>query len=236
MSMHKGLKFFATQPHECSYLPGQQATTLFMDPDMTVDQSLYSNLAELGFRRSGRHIYRPHCGSCQACIPMRIPVQTFRMRRTQRKTWKKNSDLEVLAQPADFTDEYYDLYQLYINQCHSDGDMYPPSVEQFSSFLGDSPEFCRFFEFRLDGTLVAVSVVDILESGLSAIYTFYHPDYSKRSLGRYCVLWLINYARQRNIDYLHLGYWIRNCRKMSYKTEYRPAQLYIHQSWTDLNA
>ena len=169
MSIHKGLKFFATQPHECSYLPDQQATTLFMDPDTSIDRTLYSNLAELGFRRSGRHIYRPHCAACQACIPMRIPVQRFKMRRTQRKSWNKNSDLEVSIQPADFTDEYYDLYQLYINQSHNDGDMYPPSVEQFCSFLGDSPEFCRFFEFRLDGELLAVSVVDVLESGLSAI-------------------------------------------------------------------
>lgn len=234
MSIHKGLKFFATQPHECSYLPDEQATTLFIDPDTTVNQSLYSNLTELGFRRSGQHIYRPHCENCQACIPLRIPVKRFAMRRTQRKNWKQNADLEVSICKAEFTDEYYDLYDHYIRQCHHDGDMFPPSVEQFCNFLADAPEFCKFYEFRLEGKLLAVSVVDELRSGLSAIYTFYDPEYSRRSLGRYCILWLIEYAQTNKIPYLHLGYWIRNCRKMNYKIEYRPAELYINQHWAEL--
>ena len=234
MSIHKGLKFFATQPHTCSYLPEQQATTLFIDPDTILDQTLYSNLAELGFRRSGRHIYRPHCDDCQACIPLRVPVQRFGMRRTQRKNWRRNADLTVTATVAGFTDEYYDLYERYINQYHHDGDMFPPSVEQFCNFLADSPEFCRFYEFRLDSQLLAVAVVDTLELGLSAIYTFYHPEYARRSLGRYCILWLIDHARHQKVEYLHLGYWVRNCRKMNYKIEFRPVELYTNQRWTEL--
>ena len=234
MSIHKGLKFFATQPHECSYLPEKKATTLFMDPEASLNKSLYSALADMGFRRSGQHIYRPHCNECQACIPIRIPVHQFEIRRTQKKVCNRNADLTVLKKDARYTDEYYQLYQKYIDTCHKDGDMYPASVEQFCNFLAESPEFCQFYEFRLNGELIAVCVVDTLDTGLSAIYTFYDPEHSRRSLGRYCILWLIEETRKQSYDYLHLGYWIKNCRKMSYKVEYRPTQLYINQHWSEL--
>ncbi|MGB1271913.1 MAG: arginyltransferase [Endozoicomonas sp.] len=234
MSLYKALKFYATQPHECSYLPEEQATTLFMDPDVALNQVVYSDLAELGFRRSGRHIFRPHCSQCRACIPARVPVKAFAMRRSQRRAWNRNSDLQVTRSRAAYTDEYYRLYERYINQCHPDGDMFPASIEQFSVFLVESPEFTHFYEFRLENRLLAVSVVDSLQSGLSAIYTFYDPDHSRRSLGRYCILWLIHEARRLGGEFLHLGYWIRNCRKMNYKIEYRPVELYINQRWTRL--
>ncbi|KEI71753.1 arginyltransferase [Endozoicomonas elysicola] len=234
MSQYKDLKFYATQPHECSYLPEEQATTLFMDPEILLDQQLCSDLAELGFRRSGQHIYRPHCSHCKACIPARIPVKLFMMRRTQRKTWNRNLSLMVDRVPASYQDEHYQLYERYINQCHQDGDMYPASVEQYSPFLVESPPFTSFYEFRLKGQLLAVSVVDHLKTSLSAIYTFYDPDFSQRSLGKYCILWLIQEAKKLGLPYLQLGYWIRNCQKMNYKIEYRPVELYISQEWRQL--
>lgn len=234
MSQYKNLKFYVTQPHECSYLPEEQATTLFMDPENLLDQQLCSDLAELGFRRSGQHIYRPHCNHCKACIPARIPVDSFIMHRTQRKTWNRNLTLSVDRVPASYLDEHYQLYERYINQCHQDGDMYPASVEQYSSFLVENTEFTSFYEFRLKGRLLAISVVDHLQNSLSAVYTFYDPDFSQRSLGRYCILWLIEKARNERLHYLHLGYWIRNCQKMNYKIEYRPIELYIGQKWRQL--
>ncbi|WP_257266023.1 arginyltransferase [Endozoicomonas sp. ONNA2] len=234
MSQYKNLKFYATQPHECSYLPEEQATTLFLDPETPLGKELCSDLADIGFRRSGQHIYRPHCSRCRACIPARIPVDAFQMRRAQRKTWNRNSTLMVAKVSADFQDEHYLLYEKYINQCHQDGDMYPATIEQYTTFLVESTEFSSFYEFRLDGQLLAVSVVDHLRSSLSAIYTFYDPGFSQRSLGRYCILWLIAEARKLNLPYLHLGYWIRNCQKMNYKLEYRPVELFISQKWQQL--
>ncbi len=231
MSQFKSLKFFATQPHECSYLPGQQAITLFMDPDVRLEQMLCSQLAEQGFRRSGQHIYRPCCEHCNACIPARVPVATFKMRRTQRKTWNKNADIMASQVPVRFQAEHYQLYERYINQCHPDGDMYPASPEQYASFLVQNSGFTTFYEFRLQDRLVAVSVVDHLQNGLSAVYTFYEPDYPQRSLGRYVILWLINKARDESLSYLHLGYWVRDSRKMNYKIDYRPVELFINQQW-----
>lgn len=228
------LKFYATQPHSCSYLPDEQATTLFLDPSQPMNVQLYAELSDLGFRRSGDHLYRPHCQSCNACVPARIPVADFVPNRQQRKVWRRNADLQVYRVRPAFSEEYYALYVRYIEQRHADGDMYPPSREQFSTFLVRDLPFCHFFEFRLEGRLLAVAVADQLSTGLSAVYTFYDPDEERRSLGRFAVLWEIAECSRLELASLYLGYWIKKCRKMSYKTQYRPLELLVNQHWARL--
>lgn len=229
------LKFYATQPHSCSYLPEEQATTLFLDPSQPMDASVYADLSEMGFRRSGDHLYRPHCQHCNACVPARIPANSFIPTRAQRRILKRNADLDIIGCVPRFTDEYFELYRRYIEQRHADGDMYPPSREQFSTFLVRDLPFCRFFEFRLRGQLVAVAVTDLLPNGLSAVYTFYEPDEERRSLGRFAILWQVAEATRLTLDAVYLGYWIKNCKKMNYKTQYRPIELLINQRWVTLN-
>ena len=131
------LKFYATQPHSCSYLPEEQATTLFLDPSQPMDVQVYADLSDMGFRRSGDHLYRPHCQNCSACVPARIPVDLFVPNRQQKRIFKRNADIEVRSTKPHFSEEYFDLYQRYIEQRHADGDMFPPSREQFSTFLVD---------------------------------------------------------------------------------------------------
>lgn len=225
------LKFYATQPHDCSYLEQEQAATLFLDPQQEVDEQTYAQLSELGFRRSGAHLYRPHCPQCNACVPARIPVESFSPNRQQKRIYKRNADLQVTTAAPRITDEIYLLYSRYINARHADGDMYPPSREQFASFLVNNSRFCRFNEFRLDGRLLAVAVTDRLSNGLSAVYSFFDPDESRHSLGRHAILWQIAHARSLGLPALYLGYWIRNCRKMNYKTEYRPLEMLVQQRW-----
>lgn len=229
------LKFYATQPHDCSYLEKEQAVTLFLDPHQPIDEETYGRLSELGFRRSGDHLYRPHCPQCKACVPARIPVDVFNPNSQQARIYKRNRDLQVERRPPRLTAEIYQLYSRYINARHADGDMYPPSQEQFESFLVSSSPFCEFNEFRLDGRLLAVAVTDRLANGLSAVYTFFEPDESRRSLGRYAILWQIEEARRAGLPAVYLGYWIRNCRKMNYKTEYRPLEMLISQRWVRIN-
>ena len=219
------LKFYATQPHPCSYLPEEQATTLFLDPSQPMDTQLYASLSEVGFRRSGDHLYRPHCQHCTACIAARIPVADFSPNRQQRRILKRNAELEVIRKRPSFNEEYYDLYRRYIEQRHADGDMYPPSRDQFATFLVRDLPFCCFFEFRLHGRLLAIAVTDVLPNGLSAVYTFYDPDEEQRSLGRYAILWQIAETERLGLQAVYLGYWIKNCRKMNYKTQYRPIEL-----------
>ncbi len=228
------LKFYATQPHPCSYLPDEQATTLFLDPSQPMDTQVYAELSALGFRRSGDHLYRPHCQNCNACIPARIPAELFSANRQQRRIVKRNLDLDVHQVIPAFTDEYYELYVRYIEQRHADGDMFPPSREQFSTFLVRDLPFSRFYEFRLAGQLLAIAVTDLLPNGLSAVYTFYDPDEQQRSLGRFAILWQIAETKRLNLESLYLGYWIKNCRKMNYKTQYRPIELFVNQRWTAL--
>lgn len=225
------IKFFVTPLHKCSYLPRQDAITLFADPKVVVNHKLYSELSELGFRRSGNYLYRPHCKHCCACIPVRVPVAKFELSRKQKRVLKKNQDLSVNRVPAHFGAEHYQLYERYISIKHRDGDMFPPSAEQFSSFLLSDWGNTFFYEFRLAGELVAVAVCDEMQNGLSAVYTFYAPDASERSLGVFAVLWQIEEARNRLLPALYLGYWIKECQKMNYKTEYRPLEMYINNQW-----
>jgi arginyl-tRNA--protein-N-Asp/Glu arginylyltransferase len=230
----RDLKVYTTYPHSCSYLQDQEATTLFVDPRQPVDQKLYSKLSVLGFRRSGHHIYRPHCTHCNACIPARIPVAGFEPRRSQKRVWQRNQDLRVVSTNDISDDEAFDLYHRYISFRHSDGDMYPPDREQYQAFLNSVWDCTRYFRFYERGKLIAVAVADKLEDGFSAIYTFFDPEADKRSLGVFAILWEVEQTRNMGLAYLYLGYWIRDCQKMSYKSSYRPLQVYVNSRWTTL--
>lgn len=229
------LRLFATHPHPCSYLEGEEATTVFVDPEAVINKSLYSQLSLLGFRRSGSHLYRPQCAQCQACVSCRIPVDLFKPNRSQKRCMKTNSDLEIQVVDDINTDEHFGLYSQYLELRHREGDMYPPSREQYASFLTSEWESTRYLEFRDAGRLVALAVCDHLDDGLSAVYTFYDATLEERSLGKYAVLAQIELAKHLGLTYVYLGYWIKHCDKMNYKTNYRPLELLINRRWMRLN-
>jgi arginine-tRNA-protein transferase len=222
--------------HECSYLPGREARSLFFDPRVRVDRRLAQWLADQGFRRSGGYMYRPHCRDCRACIPVRIPVERFSRNRSQRRCWRRNQDLRVISRPPRFRQEQFDLYSRYAASRHSNGPMDNLSPENYLEFLTSSWADTRFFEFRLGDRLAAVAVTDILAGGLSALYTFFEPEWESRSLGVFAVLWQLERARLLGLSYLYLGYWIRDCRKMSYKDRYRPLEAWDGKQWQGFEA
>jgi len=228
-------QFFITPGHACSYLPRRQARTLFLDPRDTITSETYQALTEQGFRRSGGHLYRPHCRACQACIPTRIPVNAFEPRRNQRRTLKRNADLTVQVHQATFSPRFYALYARYIAGRHADGDMFPPSRDQFRSFLLSQWSDTLFVCGYEDDTLVSVAVTDRQPAGLSAIYTFFDPEAPRRSLGVWSVLQQIELARRLHLPHVYLGYWIRDAEKMRYKVEYRPVELFINGRWVRVN-
>ncbi len=230
------LRFFTTPAHDCSYLEGKQAITLFADPLAKIDKDLYSSLSSVGFRRSGTHIYRPYCQSCTACIPVRLPVSQFIPRRRHKRVRKANPNISVSVKAPELTEEYFALYEKYITERHDDGDMYPASRDQFQSFLVDGRPEARFYEFRDSEELLAVAVADELNDGLSAIYTFFDPAQEARSPGVLAILWLIEQAQRLGLEYLYLGYWIKQCQKMNYKMDYKPIELYVNNSWIRLDA
>lgn len=230
------LRFFVTTPHACSYLTDRQAATLFLDPAQTPDLDIYSHLTQLGFRRSGRHLYRPRCQECNACIPVRIPAASFQPSRSQRKIINRNADLTLTFVAADFDTAHYQLYVHYINQRHADGDMYPPSTEQYRNFLCQQRDYTQLMEMRLGDHLVGVCAFDVLRQGLSAIYTFFDPapELERRSLGTFAVLSLIAHTRRLDLPHLYLGYLIRESRKMAYKQNFHPLEQLDGDHWRSL--
>lgn len=228
---HK-LGFYVTPEHICSYLPDKQATTLFADPHFPMNRHLYSQLAGNGFRRSGEYLYKPYCGHCQACVPVRIPVNEFVMRRNQTRIWKQNQDLVVSSHPAVYKDEHFDLYCRYLNARHKGGGMDTTDPDAYMNFLISSWMETVFYEIKLEDRLLAVAVIDCMDDALSAVYTFYDPDFSKRSLGIFSILFEIREAARLGRDWLYLGYWIAACSKMNYKSRFRPVEFLRDNHWT----
>jgi len=225
------VRLFRTTAHPCSYKEEQQAATVFVDPDLVIDKNLNSKLSELGYRRSGAHLYRPDCELCNACISCRIPANNFQFKRRHKRILNMNSDLRV-EEHSDLTSEAaYALYQRYIAERHRDGDMYPATREQYEAFIKTKTVETRFYLFYAGEKLIAVSVSDGLEQGLSAVYTFFDPDESKRSLGNFVILWQLQKCQELQLPYLFLGYWVKGCQKMQYKSEYRPLELLIDGKW-----
>ena len=204
---------------------------MFVDPRVRPDQASYTLLSQHGFRRSGSHVYRPRCQQCSACIPIRIPVNDFRASRSQRRTLNRNNDLRVLQKPAQYEEEHFLLYAKYIEQRHHGGGMENPDPTSYMDFLTASWAETFFLEIRSQQELIAVAVIDVLEDGLSAVYTFFDQNAEKRSPGRFAILKEIELTQQSGLQWLYLGYWIEQCRKMSYKTDFSPHQKFIDGVW-----
>lgn len=225
------LRFFLTTPHPCNYIEGQEATSLFADPLYPKNKTLYSMLVANGFRRSGEHLYKPHCSRCSECVPVRIPVDEFKPRRRQRRALRKNADLVLSETVAKFQAEHFALYQCYLRERHRDGGMDNPTEDNYRDFLWCNWSETRLIEFRLGEQLLAVAVVDSLDDGNSAVYTFFDPEFASRSLGQYAILRLIEQTRREGKRWLYLGYWIANCDKMKYKIEYQPIECFLDNEW-----
>ena len=228
------VKLFLTEPHPCSYLEDREAITAFVDPGMEVTAPLYSRLSAMGYRRSGRYIYAPHCEGCNACIPVRIQAGAFKCNRRQKKCLNRNRDLVVRLTGKPDSREHYALYSRYISARHRDGDMFPPTMQQYEDFVGGLWESTQIMEFRCQGRLLAGSVIDWLDNGLSAIYTYFCPDEARRSLGTFAILSQVELARSRRLPYVYLGYWIKDCRKMAYKKDFRPLEARLNGRWVTL--
>jgi len=229
------LRFHATLPRPCSYLEGRQAVSVFADPEATLSQSLYDQLARLGFRRSGSDLYRPACPGCTACVPVRVPLP-YRRSRNQQRIWNRNRNLQCRILEPGFNDEHFSLYRRYLRSRHAGGGMDESTPEQYLDFLTSYWSETRFIEFRQDGALLGVAVTDYLRDALSAVYTFFDPELSRRrSLGTFGILYQLELAQELGLDWLYLGYWIEECRKMSYKSRFRPFEAMLNGRWTRID-
>lgn len=237
------LQFYATAPYPCSYLEGRQARSQVATPAHLINTDFYSALVQAGFRRSGAFTYRPHCDHCQACVPVRIPVTAFTPTPSQRRIIRHHQSLQTLVMPLDFVDEHYALYVRYQQARHAGGGMDQDGHEQYSQFLLHSKVNTRLVEFRDEtGALRMVSIIDLLNDGLSSVYTFFDPTpdpapsqtSARISYGSYNVLWQIEQCQHLNLPYLYLGYWIEQSRKMAYKARFQPLEALQQGCWKPL--
>ncbi|MDR2207690.1 MAG: arginyltransferase [Azoarcus sp.] len=242
------IRFYATAPYTCSYLPERTArsqvalTKVIETPALPPETDLNADLGivysallvQHGFRRSGTFIYRPHCDDCRSCVPVRLPVERFIPDRSQRRAMRCHAGLAVHIGPPAYSEEHFLLYQRYLHARHPQGGMDEDSREQYQQFLLQSPVETSFVEFRDNGILRMVCVIDKLGDGFSSVYTFFDPDLPHASLGTYAVLWQIEACRQARLPHLYLGYWIRESHKMAYKTRFRPIEGYREGLWREI--
>lgn len=228
------IQFYLTAPYPCSYLDDREARSQVAAPAHLIGPAAYGRLIREGFRRSGHYTYRPHCHGCKACVPVRIDVEAFQPNRSQKRCRRQNQSLQVKILPLEFRDEHFELYRCYQRARHKGGGMDLDDSEQYTQFLLSSQVKTSLVEFRDGEALVMVAVVDRVDDGLSAVYTFFDPALEKRGLGTYAVLWQIELARSLGMPYVYLGYWIRESRKMAYKSNYRPLQGLVQGKWMEL--
>jgi len=227
------IQFYTTTTYNCSYIDKMDAKSLVVTPYKSINQNTFQDLIEKGFRRSGQYIYKPSCKSCTACIPIRLSVKKFLPSKTQKRTYKKHEYFKIRESPLAFKKNHFDLYLKYQNKRHSFINKEQNNLDDYNDFLIKSNVKSKLIEFWDGDLLKIVSIVDIVSDGISAVYTFYDPDDDKVSYGTYSIIWLINWCKAQELKYIYLGYWIGECNKMKYKTNFKPYELYIKGYWQE---
>lgn len=229
--------FLLTTEGPCPYLPDRAERKLITELHGPKAGGQHGRLSRAGFRRSHRFAYRPACRGCDACVAVRIAADCFTPSRSQQRILRRNRDLSVHVGPAQASMEQYRLFERYLHSRHADGEMAGMSAEEYRAMVEDSAVATSLVSFRdTQGMLVAVCLVDWLDDGASAVYSFFDPAQHRRSLGSHCILWLVEACRARSLPYLYLGYWIDGSPKMDYKARFGALEALTARGWERFDA
>ncbi|MFW8636204.1 arginyltransferase [Cribrihabitans pelagius] len=226
-------QFYVTAPQPCPYLDGRMERKLFTALQGDGVEQLNNSLSQQGFRRSQNVLYRPSCSECSACLSARIDVAAFGPSRSQKRTLRRNRHLLRRATSPWATEDQFTLFRRYLDSRHADGGMADMDVFEYAAMVEETPVRSRVVEYSEPGTntLAAVSLTDVLEDGLSMVYSFYAPDQPQNSLGTYMILDHIEIAREAGLPYVYLGYWVPGSAKMGYKAKFSGLQIYHESQW-----
>ena len=227
------IQFYVTTKYSCGYINGQDAQSIVATPYKNINNTNFGSLINKGFRRSGQYIYKPNCKDCSACIPIRLLVSNFNASRSQKRVKKYLDKFSVKLLPLTFNEEHYNLYVSYQNKRHPNNIESENDATDYNDFLIKSHVMSKLVEFRLNNQLKMVTIIDIVDDGISAVYTFYDCSDQKLSLGTMSILWLLEFCKKENLSFLYLGYWINENQKMKYKTNFKPYELMIEGVWQE---
>ncbi|OIQ74602.1 putative arginyl-tRNA--protein transferase [mine drainage metagenome] len=231
-------QFYVTAPQPCPYLDGRMERKLFTALQGDRAERLNDALSKQGFRRSQNVLYRPTCAECSACLSARIRVADFVPSRSQKRTLKRNASLQRDATSPWATEDQYALFRRYLDSRHADGGMADMDIFEFAAMIEETPVRSRVIEYSTPTTpksrrrtLTAVCLTDVLDDGLSMVYSFYDPEPTKHSLGTYIILDHVRIARESGLPFVYLGYWVPGSRKMGYKSGFSALEIYKDGYW-----
>lgn len=224
--------YFSTDLAACPYLENRLERRLVVSLEDEAAVDSHDRLVLAGFRRSQNYAYRPTCPGCNACVPIRIPVDRFVLTRSWRRTLRHNADLQASERPSKATEEQFALFERYLSSRHADGGMANMGWNEYRAMVEDSPKNSLMVEWRhADERLAGVSITDRFKSGLSGVYKFFDPEEARRSLGTLIILWHVQRASELGLPYVYLGYWIAGSPKMDYKARFHPLEQFTSHGW-----
>lgn len=233
-------KFYITNPSPCPYIAGQLERKVFTNLEGPDAATKHEQLNHIGFRRSQNIVYRPACESCWACIPVRVKTLDFCMKKSMRRTYNRFRTVTVAVEDASATYEQYDLLRRYLASRHATGGMADMNEFDYADMVELSPVATRIVEYRTpssahsknqNGNLVGAALIDVLSDGLSLVYSFYRPERLYSGFGTFIILDHIVRVQKAGLPYLYLGYWVQNCKSMTYKARFQPLEWLSKEGW-----
>ena len=218
---------FSMLDYDCAYLPGR-SVRMHYKYVQNASKTFATAVIQRGWRRFGKYFFHPTCNGCNECKSVRIDAEAYSFSKSERRTIRRNENTQIIVQKPTLTQSHIDLYNKYHAYKHDKDGWSFRNISQreyHENFVDGAHDFGKEVLYIVDGKLVGVDLIDILDDGISAIYFYYNPDYGKLSLGTYSLLYQIKLAKILELPYIYLGYWVEGCKAFAYKPKFQPQEI-----------